>query len=390
MIASAMVIRIVATNPLFPITRSVARKFSLRTILIDDRATLRIYGPRNKNTGVSTNFMLQFAQFGAGRIGKIHADNLSRSEDARLKYIVDVDTKAAAALAAKHRASVTDTKTALADPEIGAVIIASSTDTHADLAMAAARAGKAIFCEKPIDLSLSRVDACLAVVRKARVPMLVGFNRRFDPSFYALHARLRAGEIGAVEQVVISSRDPGLPPLGYLKVSGGQFRDMTIHDFDMARWLLDEEPVEVHAMGSCLVDPAVGKLGDTDSVMVLMRTASGKLCHINNSRRAAYGYDQRIEVHGSLGRLMAGNRTPTTVEAADGKAVSVDKPLHFFLERYAEAYRIELAAFVAALATKQPMPVGPEDGRQALVLAEAALKSLKSGRPVKLAAKRAA
>jgi myo-inositol 2-dehydrogenase/D-chiro-inositol 1-dehydrogenase len=264
------------------------------------------------------------------------------------------------------------------------VVIASSTDTHADLAIAAARAGKAIFCEKPIDLSLKRVDACLAAVKKAKVPMFVGFNRRFDPSFAALKLRIARGEIGNVEQVIISSRDPGLPPLAYLKVSGGQFRDMTIHDFDMARWLLGEEPVELFAYGSCLVDPAVAKVGDTDSAMIVMKTASGKLCHINNSRRAIYGYDQRLEVHGSKGRLMAGNRTETTVELADVTAVKTDRPLYFFLERYADAYRAELAAFVGAVENRKPMPVGAEDGRRAIVLAEAAVKSLKTGRPVAL------
>ena len=331
--------------------------------------------------------MLTFAQFGAGRIGAIHAANIAARDDAGLKYVIDINAAAAQALAKKHRAETTDTKTALADPEIDAVIIASSTDTHADLAIAASKAGKAIFCEKPIDLSLKRVDACLAAVAKARVPMLVGFNRRFDPNFRSLHDRLRAGEIGTVEQVIITSRDPGLPTLEYLKVSGGQFRDMTIHDFDMARWLLGEEPVEVHAMGSCLVDPAVGKLGDIDSAMIVMRTASGRLCHINNSRRASYGYDQRIEVHGSKGRLSAGNRIATTVEKADAQAVSADKPLYFFLERYADAYRAELDAFIAALRAKKPMPVGPADGRQALVLAEAALKSYRTGKPVKVAAK---
>ncbi len=328
--------------------------------------------------------MINFAQFGAGRIGAIHAKNVAADGNARLRYIVDVNPAAAKALAEKYGATAADTRVALADPAVHAVIIASSTDTHADLAIAAARAGKAIFCEKPIDLSLKRVDTCLAVVKKAGVPMFVGFNRRFDPSFQALHARLEAGEIGAVEQVIISSRDPGLPPLEYIKVSGGQFRDMTIHDFDMARWLLGEEPIEVYALGSCLVDPALAKLGDIDSTMIVMRTASGKLCHINNSRRASYGYDQRIEVHGSKGRLIAGNRTPTTVEIANDKAVSTDKPLHFFLERYAEAYRAELAAFVDALVKRKPMPVGPEDGRQALVLAEAAVKSWKTGRPVRL------
>lgn len=332
--------------------------------------------------------MLTFAQFGAGRIGAVHASNLASTGATRLRYVVDVNAAAAAALAAQYGARAVDTATALADPEVDAVLIASSTDTHADLAIAAARAGKAIFCEKPIDLSLKRVDACLAAVRKARVPMLVGFNRRFDPSFAALHARIRRGDIGNVEQVIISSRDPGLPPIAYLKVSGGQFRDMTIHDFDMARWLLGEEPVEVFAYGSCLVDPAVAKVGDTDSAMVLMKTASGRLCHINNSRRAAYGYDQRIEVHGAKGRLTAGNRVANTVELADERAVSTEKPLHFFLERYAEAYRAELAAFVEAVTAGQPMPVGPEDGRQAIVLAEAAVKSLRTGRPVKLPRRR--
>jgi myo-inositol 2-dehydrogenase/D-chiro-inositol 1-dehydrogenase len=329
--------------------------------------------------------MLTFAQFGAGRIGSIHAANLAAGAGTALRYVVDVNKEAATALAKRYGATVVDTRKALSDPKVDAVLIASSTDTHADLAIAAAKAGKAIFCEKPIDLSLKRVDACLAAVKKAGVPMFVAFNRRFDPDFRDLRERINKGAIGTVEQVIISSRDPGLPPVAYLKVSGGQFRDMTIHDFDMARFLLGEDPVEVYATGSCLVDPAVAKVGDTDSVMIVMRTASGKLCHINNSRRAAYGYDQRIEVHGAKGRLMAGNRTATTVELADGNAVSTDKPLYFFLERYAEAYKAEMAAFVDALAKGKKMPVGPEDGRQALVLAEAAIKSLKSGRAEKVA-----
>ncbi len=328
--------------------------------------------------------MLRFAQFGAGRIGAIHAANLAATRGTRLLHVVDVNADAARTLAERHGAKVSTVAAALADPAVDAVIIASSTDTHADLAIASARAGKAIFCEKPIDLSLKRVDACLAAVKKAGVPMFVGFNRRFDPSFAALRARIAAGDIGAVEQVIISSRDPGLPPIAYLKVSGGQFRDMTIHDFDMARWLLGEEPVELFAYGSVLVDPAVAKVGDTDSAMIVMKTASGRLCHINNSRRAAYGYDQRIEVHGAKGRLLAGNRTPTTVELADGQAVSSDKPLFFFLERYADAYRAELAAFVAAVEAKSPLPVTAEDGRRAIVLAEAAVKSLKTGRPVRI------
>jgi myo-inositol 2-dehydrogenase/D-chiro-inositol 1-dehydrogenase len=271
---------------------------------------------------------------------------------------------------------------ALGDPAVGAVIVASATDTHAELVIAAAGAGKAIFCEKPIDLSLARTDAAIAAVARAGVPMLVGFNRRFDPDFAEMHRRVAAGAIGSVEQVIVTSRDPGLPPLAYLKVSGGQFRDMTIHDFDMARWMLGEEPVEVFAYGAALVDPAVAAAGDIDSCMVLLRTAGGRMAHINNSRRATYGYDQRVEVFGSGGRLMAGNRVATTVEIADADSVRADKPLHFFLERYADAYRIELDAFIDAVTDGTPMPVGAVDGRQALVLAEAALRSQQEGRPV--------
>lgn len=330
--------------------------------------------------------MLTFAQFGAGRIGAIHAANLAAAEGTALRYVIDVNRDAAAALAKKYGAKVTDTATALKDPAIDAVIIASSTDTHADLAIAAARAGKAIFCEKPIDLTLKRADACLAAVAKAKVPMFVAFNRRFDPNFRALQERIKKGEIGKVEQVIITSRDPGLPHIGFLKTSGGMFRDMSIHDLDMGRWLLGEEPTEVFAFGSCLVDPAVAKVGDIDSGMILMRTASGKLCHINNSRRASYGYDQRIEVLGAKGRLIANNMTPTTVELANADSVSGDKPLHFFLQRYADAYRAELTAFVEAVRKRKPMPISATDGRQALVLAEAAVKSLNTGRPAKVIA----
>ncbi|MBM3572349.1 MAG: inositol 2-dehydrogenase, partial [Alphaproteobacteria bacterium] len=229
--------------------------------------------------------MITICQFGAGRIGAIHAANVARRSDVKLKYIVDVNATAAGALAQKHGARVADQATAIADKEVNAVIIASATDTHADLAMAAARAGKAIFCEKPIDLSLARVDECLKVISAAKVPMFVGFNRRFDPSFATLRRDVRAGRIGKVELVVITSRDPGLPPLEYLKVSGGLFRDMTIHDFDMARWLLGEEPVEIQVAASVLVDEKVRDVGDIDTAMVTLRTASGALCHINNSRR---------------------------------------------------------------------------------------------------------
>jgi myo-inositol 2-dehydrogenase/D-chiro-inositol 1-dehydrogenase len=326
----------------------------------------------------------EIAQFGAGRIGRIHASNIAAMKDVRLRYVVDVNAEAAQKLAARYGARVATEREAFADREVGAVLIASSTDTHARLAIEAARAGKAIFCEKPIDLSLRKVDECLREVEKAGVPMFVGFNRRFDPSFSALKKRLDAGEIGPVEQVVISSRDPGPPPLAYVKVSGGMFRDMTIHDFDMARWLLGEEPVEVFAMGECLVERKIGAAGDIDSAMVLLRTASDRMCHINNSRRAAYGYDQRIEVLGASGMLRAQNIGETTVEHFTPRGTVSDRPLDFFLERYAEAYRVEMSAFVSSLKNKTAMPVGARDGRQALVLAEAALESHKKKIPVKI------
>ena len=328
--------------------------------------------------------MLAIAQFGAGRIGAIHAANVAASGRARLADVVDVNAAAAQALAARHGAAVSTAEAALADPAVGAVIVASATDTHADLVIQAAQAGKAIFCEKPIDLSLARVDAALAAVKAAGVAMMVGFNRRFDPSFTTLHAAIGAGRIGRIEQVIITSRDPGPPPLDYIRVSGGQLRDMTIHDFDMARWLLGEEPVEVFGYGAALVDPAIGAAGDTDSVMLLLKTASGRMAHINNCRRATYGYDQRIEVFGSGGRLTAGNRLESTVELANADGQTAAKPMHFFLERYAEAYRIELAAFIDAVAGGKTVPVGGADGRQALVLADCAVRSLAEGRPVKV------
>ncbi len=329
--------------------------------------------------------MLEFCQFGAGRIGAIHADNIALHGGATLRYVVDVNEAAAQALADRYGAQAVSTETALADPAVGAAIIASSTDTHADLIEAAARAGKAIFCEKPIDLSLTRVESCLEVAKEAGVPLALAFNRRFDPSFAALQRRLAEGEVGEVEMVCITSRDPAPPPLDYIKVSGGLFRDMMIHDLDIARWLLGEEPVEVTATASCLVDPAIAEAGDVDSALVTLRTAGGRLCQIGNSRRAAYGYDQRIEVLGSKGMLRAENQLPTTVEAATGEGISRDKPLYFFLERYAAAYKAELDAFIEAVSSGTAPSPGGDDGHAALRLADAALQSFKEKRTVTLA-----
>ena len=330
--------------------------------------------------------MIDICQFGAGRIGAIHGANIARHPATRLRYVVDVDAGAAAALAGRHGAEVAGPDKALDDPAVRAVVIASATDSHADIIVAAARAGKTIFCEKPIDLDLGRVDECLREVERAGVKLAVGFNRRFDASFRALHDAVRAGRIGKVELVAITSRDPGLPPIDYLRGSGGLFRDMMIHDFDMARWLLGEEPVEVFATGSCLVDPTVKELGDVDTAVVTLVTASGALCQISNSRRAVYGYDQRIEVLGSDGMLRAGNRRATTVELFDDEAVKRDKPLYFFLERYAEAYKAEFDHFVEVVTGDVAPLVGARDGRQALALADAAHESANTGRPVRVAA----
>ncbi len=326
--------------------------------------------------------MIGIVQFGAGRIGQIHAGNLAASGRARLAHVVDVDQIAAGELAARHGALASDAESALADPAVGAVIIASSTDTHADLIEAAARAGKAIFCEKPIDLDIGRVDACLAVARRAGVTVMVGFNRRFDPHMAALKAALDAGRIGAVETVIITSRDPGPPPADYLKRSGGIFRDMTIHDFDMARWLLGAEPVRLHASASRLFDAGAAQAGDHDTAAITCVTEAGRIAVITNSRRAVYGYDQRLEVLGAGGMLRVANPTETMLEVTDGGGVLADRPLDFFLERYAEAYRLELEHFIdCAVDGVAPRTTG-EDGRRALMLADAAYRSLDEGRMV--------
>ncbi|MEM9491658.1 MAG: inositol 2-dehydrogenase [Myxococcota bacterium] len=322
---------------------------------------------------------------GAGRMGAMHARNAADHPQLTLHCVADVNRDAAQVLAEQFQVAHTDDiAQAVTDSAVDGVIIASSTDTHVDLITRAARAGKGIFCEKPIDLDLARVDSCLAAVAEAGVPLMIGFNRRFDPNFAALRQRLRAGEIGAAEVVKITSRDPQPPPLDYVKVSGGLFRDMMIHDFDMARWLLDDEPTAVHATGSCLVDPAIGELGDIDTAVVTMRTARGVICTIENSRRAVYGYDQRIEVLGARGMLQAENPLPTTVTVSTADRIANDRLLDFFVERYVGAYRAEFDHFARVLAGDEEPSVGATDGRRALVLAEAALASLASGQTVEV------
>jgi len=330
--------------------------------------------------------MIDCALFGAGRIGKIHAGNVAREVGARLKYVIDPNTEAAAALATQHGAKPATTADVFADPAVGAVLICSYTDTHADLILAAAAAGKQIFCEKPIDLAIARARSCAEAVARAGVTCMIGFQRRFDPTFAALKARLDAGEIGTPEMLVVTSRDPGAPPIPSIKSSGGIFKDMLIHDFDVFRWILEDEAESVYATASCLVDPAIGEAGDVDSTAVTIRTRGGRLAQINTSRRAAYGYDQRFEVLGSGGMLQAGNHRPTEVVASTTSAVSRDLPEHFFLERYRAAYAQELAHFFAVLAGGERLRTTIDDGLRALELAEAATTSWREGRIVRLGA----
>ena len=325
--------------------------------------------------------MSAVALFGAGRIGAIHAANAAAHPGLTLKYVVDPAADAAARLAQAHSAIVTTAEAALADPEVAGVIIASSTDTHLAHCLAAAAAGKAIFCEKPLDLDLGRARAAAPSLRDAR--LLLGFNRRFDPQFQALRAQLDAGAVGALETLNIVSHDPAPPPIAYVKVSGGLFRDMAIHDFDTACWLLGEPPVGVFAAASCLVDPAIGAAGDVDTAKTLLRTASGKLCLISNSRRSGYGYDQRIEAFGSGGMVRAGNVTESAVETWTEPGAAADRFQNFFLDRYADAYRLEMAHF-AEITAGAPPRVGLDDGLAALALAEAAAQSARTGAPVRV------
>ncbi|MEO8738794.1 MAG: inositol 2-dehydrogenase [Casimicrobiaceae bacterium] len=328
--------------------------------------------------------MMEVALFGAGRIGQIHAGNLSRLPGVKLKYIIDVNRAAAVDVAARHRAEVRTAEAALADEAIRAVIICSSTDTHADLILRAAAAGKQIFCEKPVDLDILRARACAQAVARAGVTCLIGFQRRYDPTFAALKARLVAGEIGEPEMLIVTSRDPGAPPIDYIGHSGGIFKDMLIHDFDIFRWILDDEAASIYATGSCLTDPAIGGAGDIDSTAVTIRTRRQRIAQISTSRRAAYGYDQRFEVLGSKGMLQAGNHKPTEVVAWTDVAVSQDKPEHFFLERYRVAYAHEMAHFFDAIEAGKPVNTGIADGVKALELADAATRSWREKRMIEL------
>ena len=327
---------------------------------------------------------MRFAVLGAGRIGQVHAGAIRSVPGAESVAVADAVPAAAQALCDAYGCEVRSIDAIAASGDVDAVVICTPTDMHADLIEQFARAGKAVFCEKPIDLDVARVKACLQVVEDEGAMLMVGFNRRYDADFQALRGVIDDGRVGDVEMVTITSRDPGAPPIEYIERSGGIFRDMTIHDFDVARWMLGEEVETVIASASVLTDPAIGKAGDYDSVNVILRTATGKQATITNTRRAAYGYDQRIEVHGSKGAASAQNTHEVNIEVADADGFHRPPLLNFFMTRYVAAYATEIATFVDCVKTGTAPPTTGHDGLMALALADAAVKSVEEGRAVRL------
>jgi myo-inositol 2-dehydrogenase/D-chiro-inositol 1-dehydrogenase len=324
---------------------------------------------------------------GAGRIGRLHAENLAyRIPEANLVAVSDIFAEAAESIAAELGipAAYQDHRPILEDESIDAVLICSSTDTHAEFIEEAAAAGKHIFCEKPIALELEAIDRALAAVDQARVKLQVGFNRRFDPNFRRVREVVAAGQVGTPHLLRITSRDPEPPPIEYVKVSGGIFLDMTIHDFDMARFLMADEVEEIYAAGGVMVDPAIGEAGDIDTTIITLHFANGALGAIDNSRQAVYGYDQRVEVFGSDGVVVVSNNTPDTAVVADATGVHGSLPLFFFVERYTESYIAEMKAFVACVLKDGTSLVTGTDGRIPVVMGYAAKRSYEENRPVKL------
>ncbi|MEQ5755770.1 MULTISPECIES: inositol 2-dehydrogenase [Providencia] len=328
--------------------------------------------------------MFNIALFGAGRIGQVHAVNIAGHKETKLYSVIDPYQPNAVALAEKYQAKVQTTEEAMQDPNIQGVLIASATDTHADLIELAAKHKKVIFCEKPVHLDLERVKQCLKSVKEHNVPLFIGFNRRYDPQFRHLKNLFQQGAIGKAESLIITSRDPSPPPAEYVKASGGMFRDMTIHDFDMARFMIGEEPCSVYAQGSNVVDPAIGQAGDIDTAFIILKFPSGAMATISNSRRSGYGYDQRIELHGEKGLLTAGNIKENSVALLSEVGCLSAKPEYFFLQRYHEAYQAEWQHFVDILAGRAESETTGTDGELALYLADKALESLKTGKEVKL------
>ncbi len=330
---------------------------------------------------------LGFGVIGAGRIGKLHAENIAtRLRDTQLLAIADIDAEAAASTAARLRVPVStgDYHQLLENPEIDAIVICSSTSTHAQIITEAAQAGKHIFCEKPIDFELARIDTALKAVEDAGVKLQIGFNRRFDANHRRVKQAIMNGEIGEPHMLHIVSRDPAPPPLDYIKVSGGLFFDMTIHDFDMARFLIGSEVVEVYTAAAVMVDAAIGEAGDVDTAVITLKFANGVIGTIDNSRRAVYGYDQRVEVFGSGGSISTGNRFSNQATIQTTQGVWRDLPLHFFLERYADSFAAEMSEFAQAVRSDTAVPVTGLDGRVPVLIGMAAKKSFELNRPVKL------
>ncbi|MGO9318545.1 MAG: inositol 2-dehydrogenase [Terracidiphilus sp.] len=330
---------------------------------------------------------LNIAIIGAGRIGRVHAETLAfRLPEANIAAITDINREAAEALAAhcnipRVAASSADI---LADKQIEAVLICSPTGTHADLIVQAAQAGKHIFCEKPIAFSLEVIDGALAAVKAARVRLQIGFNRRFDANFARVRHAVATGEIGTPNLMHIISRDPTPPPLSYVRASGGIFMDMTIHDFDMARFLIGDEVEEIYTAAGVRVEPEIGKAGDLDTALVVLRFRNGVIATIDNCRKAPYGYDQRVEILGSLGKIATENCYPNQAVISDGKSVRQDLPLNFFMERYTESFASELESFVNAVLENRTTAVTGIDGRIPVAMALAARKSYDEHRPVRL------
>ncbi|RZJ44362.1 MAG: inositol 2-dehydrogenase [Brevundimonas sp.] len=325
---------------------------------------------------------LNVALIGAGRMGSVHGPNAARHPLLKLKYIIDPRAEVAGAMASSLGAETATLDHALSDPDIGGILVCSSTDQHLEHALAAVKAGKAVFCEKPIDLDLGKAQAAERQFDGAR--LVLAFNRRFDPHFRALKARLDAGVVGQLESLHVTNHDPAAPPPGFIPTSGGLFKDFTVHDLDLARWLLGEEPVEVFAMASCLVDPEIERLGDVDTARTLLKTRSGKMCVISNTRRSGYGYDQRIEAFGSKGAVQAGNTTAATTTQLT-EAGQTAEPIHpGFMSRYAAAYAAEIDHFAQVATGAAKSEVGYADGVAALILAEACAESVRTGQPVHL------
>lgn len=336
---------------------------------------------------MTTNSKLNIGLIGAGRIGRVHAENITnRIPNARIVAVADIDLAAAQEVGDLCGAPrvIEDYRAILEDKTISTVAICSSTDTHAQMIQEAAVAGKHIFCEKPIDYSLKKIDAALGAVDQAGIKLMIGFNRRFDANFYKIREMVAAGKIGQPHILRITSRDPAPPPVEYIKVSGGLYLDMTIHDFDMARYLMGSEVEEVYATGGVLVDPAIGEAGDIDTAVIILKFGDGALGTIDNSRQAVYGYDQRVEVFGSEGMVAVGNNTPDAHVYANIEGVHSAKPQYFFLERYMDSYAAEMKEFVDAILNDTPPPVTGLDGRQPVVIGLAAQKSYLEARPVRL------